>query len=169
MRLYYNQGNFREALKAWNDYYEMRFTDSPYPYYFYIYMYLGEDSLSYQSFLRISDPDKYKEEFNEPLHLMYEQSGTRGILEWLNKVRENKTQSFEFYNLAKRNAILGNNDESLDWLEKAFRAGFVDMPEIYNSYDFRNLRGEPRFNALLRKMNLPEYPLKPEVQTDSYN
>jgi hypothetical protein len=63
----------------------------------------------------------------------------------------------EFYFFAKRCAVLGNNSEALDGLEKAFRAGYVSLPYIYNSYDFRNLRNEPRFRAILRKMNFPEY------------
>jgi TolB-like protein/AraC-like DNA-binding protein/Tfp pilus assembly protein PilF len=157
MRLYYNQGNFHEALNAWNECVEMGFVSSPYPYYFYIYMHLGEEALSYEAAMQLRDAEILKPELKVLLQNMYQESGTRGILELLNKVNANKTEPFQLYNLAKRNAILGNIRESLDWLEKAYLAGFVDMPEIYNYYDFRNLRGEPRFNALLRQMNLPEY------------
>jgi len=45
----------------------------------------------------------------------------------------------------------------LDFLEKAFLERDWQMPYIYNSYDFRNLRNEPRFRAILKQMNFPEY------------
>jgi TolB-like protein/AraC-like DNA-binding protein/Tfp pilus assembly protein PilF len=166
MRLYYNQGNFHEALNAWNECVEMGFVSSPYPYYFYIYMHLGEEALSYGAAMQFRDAEILKPELKGMLQQMYQESGTRGILELLNRVNAKKTEPFHLYNLAKRNAILGNIRESLDWLEKAYLAGFVDMPEIYNYYDFRNLRGEPRFNALLRQMNLPEY--KPQTRSKNY-
>lgn len=157
MLLYYNEGKFHEALRTWDESNEMGLVVSPYPYYFYIFMYLGEDSLAYEAFLKVPDPDLKNMESYESLQIMYKRYGSRGILEWINNQKVNKTEPFELYNLSKRCAILGKNNESLDWLEKAFNGGFVDLPFIYNSYDFRNLRSEPRFNALLKQMNLPEY------------
>lgn len=157
MLLYYNQGNFHEALNALNESEKMGIALSPNPWYFYIYMYLGEDSLAYAAFRKVPDPDIIDTESDESLQLMFEESGSRGILTWMNNKKLNKVEPFELYNLAKRYAILGKTDESLDWLEKAFGTGFIGMETIYNSYDFRNLRNEPRFHALLRQMNLPEY------------
>ena len=63
----------------------------------------------------------------------------------------------EYFYLAKRLAILGKNNESLYWLEKAMKEKCVYLPYIYNSWDFKNLRNEPGFRAILRKMNFPEY------------
>jgi len=169
MNLYYNQGNFQEALNTLNESKKMGIALSPYPYYFYIYMYLGEDSLAYATFRKVPDPDITDTESEESLQLMFEESGSRGILEWMNNKKLNKVEPFEMYNLAKRYAILGETSESLDWLERAFQAGFVGISAVYNSYDFRNLRGEPRFNALLRKMNLPEYKSQVPGPTESLN
>jgi TolB-like protein len=169
MKIYYNQGNFQEALNTLNECKEMGIAVSPYPWYFYIYMYLGEDSLAYDAFLKLLGTNLDNLEPEQSLQQMYEQSGSRGILEWMNYKKLNKVEPFEMYNLAKRYAILGQTGESLDWLERAFQAGFVDMPSIYNSYDFRNLRNEPRFNALLRQMNLPEYRSQAQGETDSLN
>jgi TolB-like protein/AraC-like DNA-binding protein len=157
MMLYYNQGNFHEALNSLNECKKMGIALVTYPYYFYIYLYLGEDALAYEAFLKILATDFDNLEPDESLQQMYEHSGTMGILEWLNNRKVHKTEPFELYNLSKRYAILGEIGESLDWLEKAFRARYIGMPRIYNSYDFRNLRNEPRFNALLRQMNFPEY------------
>lgn len=157
MILFYNQGNFHEALNALNECKKMGIAVAYYPWYFYINMYLGEDALAYEAFLKFLATSADNLEPDESLQQMYEHSGTMGILEWLNNKKVHKIEPFELYNLSKRYAILGEIGESLDWLEEAFRGGFVDIPYIYNSYDFRNLRNEPRFNALLRQMNFPEY------------
>jgi TolB-like protein/AraC-like DNA-binding protein len=158
MVFYYNQGKFNEALEAWNDFNEMGLAFfNPYAYYFYIYMYLGEDSLAYETYRKFLDTNTEGLESNESFQQTYEQSGPKGILQWMSDQIVDISEPSEFYFFAKRCAVLGNNSEALDGLEKAFRAGYVSLPYIYNSYDFRNLRNEPRFRAILRKMNFPEY------------
>ncbi len=49
----------------------------------------------------------------------------------------------------------GKNDESLEWLEKAYEAHDSNMPYISVDPIFDNLRDNPRFQDLLRRMNLP--------------
>lgn len=158
MLFYYNQGKFHEALEAWNEFNEMGLTFfNPYPFYFFIYMYLGEDSLAYEVFKNFLLTNIEGLESDESFQQMYKLAGPMGILEWMNNQKVDVTKPSEFYYYAKRCAIIGEISESLDWLEKAFQAGYVGMPYIYNSYDFRNLRNEPRFRAILRQMNFPEY------------
>jgi len=79
-----------------------------------------------------------------------------GIINWLNDSGLTRSDQAEYY-IAKRYAILGRNSEALDFLEKAFLERDWQMPYIYNSYDFRNLRNEPRFRAILKQMNFHEY------------
>jgi len=59
------------------------------------------------------------------------------------------------YHLAYVHTGLGEQDRAMDWLERAYeeRAGAVFG--IKGSFLFTTLRSHPRFNALLRKMNLP--------------
>ncbi len=59
------------------------------------------------------------------------------------------------YHFAYVHAGLGEEDEAIDWLERAFdqRAGAIYG--IKGSFLFRGLRQHPRFRALLNKMNLP--------------
>jgi TolB-like protein/tetratricopeptide (TPR) repeat protein/predicted Ser/Thr protein kinase len=52
----------------------------------------------------------------------------------------------------------GKNDEALDWLEKAFQAHDPNMPYLSVDPIFDALRGNPRFQALLLKMNLRAVP-----------
>jgi TolB-like protein/AraC-like DNA-binding protein len=167
MICYYNQGKFQEALKAWNEFNEMGLAYfNPYPYYFYIYMYLGEDSLAYNAFYNFVLTNTERLKYSDKLQEMFDKSGTTGILEWMNEQKlyelasDQKSEVSdprEYFYLAKRLAILGKNNESLYWLEKAMKEKCVYLPYIYNSWDFKNLRNEPGFRAILRKMNFPEY------------
>ena len=50
---------------------------------------------------------------------------------------------------------LGNKDKAIDWLQKAFRERSNILPNIYQAPHYDSLRGEPRFQALLRAMNFP--------------
>jgi len=59
------------------------------------------------------------------------------------------------YEAAWNYTMAGDRARALDWLERAYVDGNPSIP--YNGVDpnFAPLRNEPRFQALLRKMNLP--------------
>jgi adenylate cyclase len=48
----------------------------------------------------------------------------------------------------------GKNDEALDWLEKAYQAHDQNMPYLSVDPIFDILRDDPRYQNLLRRMNL---------------
>jgi TolB-like protein len=50
----------------------------------------------------------------------------------------------------------GETDQAFQWLERAYRERASGMTWVEIDWDFRGLRGDPRYKALLRKMNLPE-------------
>lgn len=164
---YYNQGQFREALNAWNEYNERRLAwFNPYQYYFYIYMYLGEDSLAYHAFYNSLLADNFEKIYTDTVQKIYDGSGITGIFEWMYNRRQNELNNDQnaeisntnlYFYIAKWLAVLGKNEKSLDWLEKAMQEKCVYLPYIYNSWDFKNLRNESRFRAILRQMNFPEY------------
>jgi TolB-like protein/Flp pilus assembly protein TadD len=69
---------------------------------------------------------------------------------------------YSAYQVAEINAVRGDRGLALDWLERALRqrdGGLVGVfPWIYPvkwNPAFRELHADPRFKALLRKMNLP--------------
>lgn len=49
----------------------------------------------------------------------------------------------------------GKNNEALDWLEKAYQARDQNMPYLDVDPIFDTLRDDPRYQGLLRRMNLP--------------
>ena len=60
------------------------------------------------------------------------------------------------YCIATASAWCGQIDATFQWLQQALEQRESDVVEIKYDPIFISLRGDPRFKALLRKMNLPE-------------
>ena len=63
------------------------------------------------------------------------------------------------FNMAVGFANAGQADQTFEWLERAIEARDHDMVYLAVNPAFRTevVRGDPRFNALLRRMNLPQW------------
>lgn len=59
------------------------------------------------------------------------------------------------WGLAETYAQLGEKDEAFMWLEAAYEARFSWMPWIAYSSAFKSLHDDPRFEDLLRRINVP--------------
>ena len=51
-------------------------------------------------------------------------------------------------------AGLGETDQAIEWLERAYQARVADLPYIKNHSRWDSLRSDPRFQDLLLRMNL---------------
>ncbi len=60
------------------------------------------------------------------------------------------------WGLAEIYAALGEKDEAFRWLEAGFKLRFSWMPWIEKEPAFAPLRDDPRFQELVRRMNLPK-------------
>jgi TolB-like protein/Tfp pilus assembly protein PilF/predicted Ser/Thr protein kinase len=100
-----------------------------------------DDSEAEQTFLRGYEEGGYSEALSSVAELMIERSKTTFVTPW---------------RIATVYTRAGKNEEALDYLEQAFEAHDANMPSIAVDPIFDNLRDEPRFNELLRKMNLPQ-------------
>ncbi len=58
--------------------------------------------------------------------------------------------------VASAYAEAGETVLALDWLEKSFEERDPNLPYAFTAPNLAALRSEPRFQALRRKMNLPE-------------
>jgi serine/threonine-protein kinase len=51
---------------------------------------------------------------------------------------------------------LGKTDQALDWLERLYAEAPHNLLFIKTDFEYDPLRKEPRFQAILKKMNLAE-------------
>jgi len=58
--------------------------------------------------------------------------------------------------IARVYAFRGEKDHAFEWLDKAYEARDEDLYVIKDDPLFKNLEGDPRYKAFLKKMNLPE-------------
>jgi serine/threonine protein kinase len=96
-------------------------------------------------------------EVEEALTQGYAQSGYRGAMRSaadLLAARARKTYVLSV-DVALLYAIAGENDQALEWLEKGLEVRDPVMPYVDAFVEFAPLRSYPRFQDLLRKMNLP--------------
>ena len=61
------------------------------------------------------------------------------------------------FSIASKLAYLGEAEKALDWLEITYRTNKIILVKIKCEHEFKSLRSEPRFLALLEKMNLGGY------------
>ena len=66
-----------------------------------------------------------------------------------------RTQSVASFDLVTLYVSLGDNDHAVEWLERAYELREPNMPYIGVLPHFDALRGDPRFQGLMRRMSLP--------------
>jgi serine/threonine-protein kinase len=69
---------------------------------------------------------------------------------------ESRRTLFPPFAIATFYARLGNNDETMKWLEKGYEEREFRMTLLSVSQEFDGMRSDPRFRELVRRMGLPE-------------
>ncbi len=97
-------------------------------------------------------------EAEEALARGYEEGGYSGALSSVAEmmIERSRTTFVTPWQIATLYTRAGKNEEALEWLEKAYEAHDPNMPYISVDPIFDDLRGDPRFQDLLRRMNLPQ-------------
>jgi TolB-like protein/DNA-binding winged helix-turn-helix (wHTH) protein/Tfp pilus assembly protein PilF len=60
------------------------------------------------------------------------------------------------FEITEAYAIRGDRDQAFQWLERAYAQKESDLQYIKGDLPLKNLEGDPRYKALLRRMNLPQ-------------
>jgi tetratricopeptide (TPR) repeat protein len=82
----------------------------------------------------------------------YQRGDVKEALALIEKLYDSAPQNaIVLYNRACFNALLGNQDAALSWLEKAVDGGFYAPTKIATDRDLDSLRGEARYKAALAK------------------
>jgi TolB-like protein/Tfp pilus assembly protein PilF len=127
--------------------------------FFYVYTKLGEDQLAIEALQKNLLIDPLLAENANLVKDVFNKSGMNGIHQWLIEL-ELKKPAPDPLNIALWYAMMDRKEESLNWLEKAFEERIPSLPGINNDHECDNLRSEPRFIALIKKMGLSEYSKK---------
>ena len=149
---YYNEGKLKESLEACHRLAEIDLYNSQGVYwqYFRIYLRNGEDLKAIEALQKLMPGNAMT------IKEVYYKSGINGIFNYLTESEINKSTNY-FRTLASLYAKLDKKEEELSWLEKAMKENLTNLPEINNNPDFDNVRSEPRFQAIIKKMRLSEY------------
>ena len=91
-----------------------------------------------------------------PLAVTYARAGRTGEARMLAAELKKEPTPMNAWGLAQIYAALGEKDEAFRWLEAAYKSRFSWMPWIQKDPFFAPLRDDPRFQELVRRMNLPE-------------
>lgn len=97
------------------------------------------------------------QEAEEALARGYEEGDYSGALGSVAEmmIERSRTTFVTPWQIATLYTRAGKNQEALEWLEKAYEAHDPNMPYISVDPIFDDLRDDPRFKDLLRRMNLP--------------
>jgi len=156
---YYREGKLKESL---DECFVLQELDSEYSnrsaYWseFYIYTKQKEDLKAIEALQKALYVDTLNIENANFISDIYGKDGMNGLVKWLIE-RELTKSKPSYLILARRFNMLGKKDAALDYLEKAFENPPPDIARINNNLDFDNLRSEPRFQELIKKMGLSEY------------
>jgi len=163
---YYNEGKIEESLNACRKTLEIN-SDYVWAYWqsFYVYVRLGEDLKAAEALRQFMLRDTMTMKIANSVIDVYNRAGINGVLNWLIELQL-KNPAANLYT-AKWYAMLGKKKEALDRLNQALKARLSgiqeinilpdEIPRIYNSPDFDNLRLEPGFKTIMKKMRLSEY------------
>jgi serine/threonine protein kinase/Tfp pilus assembly protein PilF len=96
-------------------------------------------------------------EVAEALGRGYAEAGYRGAMRLAaEKLAARSTLAYvPALRIARLYAHAGEKDRALEWLEKAYQQHEVPLVHLSVAWDWDSLRGEPRFQDLLRRMNFP--------------
>jgi tetratricopeptide (TPR) repeat protein len=157
--IYQFKGNLMEALKDDEKLLEINKNDKWAIWRnFDIYVQLGEDLKAInelKKFLELDDPGK---DFEDQLNHVYADSGIKGIYLWcINYFKLKKWE--DHFLIAAIYGKISAREQTLENLEKAYeqyeKGETIMMIKLKTRYEFKYLYGDPRFNALLEKLNLP--------------
>jgi len=102
--------------------------------------------------------NRYEAEFGDAEERGFRSGGWRGALTEGIKAMINRRQtSFASpYEIARLYADLGDKEEAFEWLNTAYRGHDFLLGELNTDFGMDNLRSDPRFIELVRKVGLPK-------------
>lgn len=156
-RLLYFSRQYDEAIQHFQNIIAVEPTDSSAYYVLYtIYEQKKMYAEAVETFLKAMTLNRASQERLDEFREAYEKGGWEGFLriqlEGLEKRAE--TNPVDPYTLANLYVRLGMKDEAFPWLEKAFEQHDLSLIQFKIEPIYDGLRGDPRYDALVRKIGL---------------
>jgi len=99
----------------------------------------------------------YNEKESNEIDNIYNQFGIKGVYNWLIKIDSISANYNAPYYLARKYAFIGEHEKALEQLEKSFEMRVSRLAGILRDPNFKNLRSEPRFKNIIKKMGFDDY------------
>ena len=154
---YYNEGYYEKAIEEAKKSLEISKSGWPLLRLFRSNIRLGRDQEALKYLKEIVSIDSSIDS-REVMDAIFLESCIEGIIEWYIQWLQKK-ESSDFFRSMNRNFtiavsydLLGDSQQALTSLEKAFEAGESGLPYINTGPDFALLRDNPRFKAMLNQM-----------------
>lgn len=151
------EGKNVEAMES------LKFLEEIYPEYrdlkyysFHLYGKQGERAKAMEMFREILQRDYPAVQYDDIVKNELPETEFREIFMWLIEQQKQKPR-VNPYSIAKWHVFVGEKENALTWLEKAFEDRLPGIPRINCDIDFDIIRNEPRFLALIEKMGLTPY------------
>ena len=97
-------------------------------------------------------PDKIAQ-----LREAFARSGIKGFYQkWIEQLKAGQQTETDHFTIAELYARLGEKDQAFEWLEKAYAEHNDGLVRLKEEVGFDNLRSDPRYADLLRRIGLPQ-------------
>ena len=150
---YYYAGDYKKALSESKKGLELsiRFTE--------------DNWVNFETYIAQKQYDKaiielqkiYNEKESNEIDNIYNQFGIKGVYNWLIKIDSISANYNAPYYLARKYAFIGEHEKALEQLEKSFEMRVSRLAGILRDPNFKNLRSEPRFKNIIKKMGFDDY------------
>jgi len=164
--IYYFEEKYKEALEACTIAHDHNPNFSSNQWLFVLnYSKLGDGEKMKQQLQTIAKNYSKSDVYTQPIQSAYDKSGIDGLFYWMIDMNKNNPIQVEGLNghpffIAWWNAILGNEDEAVYWLEKVTdekRIPYHYFNLIATNPDFRILHENPRFLKIVNEIGLTPY------------
>ena len=155
--IYFLAGDFEKGIEIYNTVASL-YPEHSWPQYnlSYLYRWADKPEAAYIHLLLAADLDDRAPEEIEELKTTYAKSGWKGLDE--RRLKNLFKQGGRPAAIADTYISLGEYEKALDWLERGYeeRDYFLSILKVGPQYRIPEIQYNPRFQALLEKMNFPD-------------
>jgi TolB-like protein/Tfp pilus assembly protein PilF len=156
---YYNEGRLENSFDEFDNILELDpkyGSGSAHWFKFFIHIRKKEDLKAVEEIKKALEVNPSTATEAEKIDSLYSNVGINGVISLLIELKLQDSVPSP-YRLARLYLMLDQKEEALACLEKGMEDKYNRIPYIYNELDFLELRSDPRFREMIKKLGLSEY------------